>query len=93
MKLFQRFFYKRFERTRHSSRSAHRSFENLEPRLAFDVDLSVSITNGQNSYVPGSDKVDTVIVQNLGRFVIVIGRDHSENTWCRHMIMAGRHRK
>ena len=66
MKLFQRFFYKRFERTRHSSRSAHRSFENLEPRLAFDVDLSVSITNGQNTYVPGSDKVDTVIVQNLG---------------------------
>ena len=74
MKLFQRFFYKRFERTRHSSRSAHRSFENLEPRLAFDVDLSVSITNGQNSYVPGSDKVDTVIVQNLGSETVTNAR-------------------
>ena len=66
MKLFQQIFYKRFERTRHSSRSSHRSFENLEPRLAFDVDLSVTISSGQNTYVPGSDKVDTVIVQNLG---------------------------
>ncbi len=66
MKLFQQFFYKRFERTRHSSRSSQRSFENLEPRLAFDVDLSVTISNGQNTYVPGSDKVDTVIVQNSG---------------------------
>ena len=74
MKLFQRFFYKRFERTRLSSRSAHRSFENLEPRLAFDVDLSVSITNGQNSYVPGSDKVDTVIVQNLGSETVTNAR-------------------
>ena len=74
MKLFQRFFYKRFERTRHSSRSAHRSFENLEPRLAFDVDLSVSITNGQNSYVPGSDKVDTVIVHNLGSETVTNAR-------------------
>ena len=74
MKLFQRFFYKRFERTRHSSRSAHRSFENLEPRLAFDVDLSVSITNGQNTYVPGSDKVDTVIVQNLGSETVTNAR-------------------
>jgi hypothetical protein len=42
--------------------------------LAFDVDLSVSITNGQNSYVPGSDKVDTVIVQNLGSETVTNAR-------------------
>ena len=34
--------------------------------MAFDVDLSVAINSGQNTYVPGSDKVDTIIVQNLG---------------------------
>ena len=74
MKLFQQFFNKRFERTRYSNRSSHRSFENLEPRLAFDVDLSVSITNGQNTYVPGSDKVDTIIVQNLGSEAVTNAR-------------------
>ena len=74
MKLFQQFFNKRFERTRYSNRSSHRSFENLEPRLAFDVDLSVSITNGQNTYVPGSDKVDTIIVQNLGSGAVTNAR-------------------
>ena len=66
MKLFQQFFQKRSVRARRSGGFFNRSFENLEPRLAFDVDLSVAIYSGQNTYVPGSDKVDTIIVQNLG---------------------------
>ncbi len=66
MQLFQRFFQKQFVRRRRSTRFSRQSFENLEPRLAFDVDLSVAIHSGQNTYVPGSDKVDTIIVQNLG---------------------------
>ena len=66
MQLFQRFFQKQFVRRRRSTQFSHQSFENLEPRLAFDVDLSVAIHSGQNTYVPGSDKVDTIIVQNLG---------------------------
>ena len=66
MKLFQQFFQKRSVRARRSLGPFIRSFENLEPRLAFDVDLSVTISNGQNTYVPGSEKKDTVIVQNLG---------------------------
>ena len=28
--------------------------------------MSVTISNGQNTYVPGSERKDTVIVQNLG---------------------------
>ena len=79
MKLFQQFFQRQFEqrqceRRRRSTRSSHRSFENLEPRLAFDVDLSVVINNGQNTYVPGSDKVDTVIVQNFGSDAVTNAR-------------------
>lgn len=66
MKLFQQFFQKRSVRARRSLGPFIRSFENLEPRLAFDVDLSVTISNGQNTYVPGSERKDTVIVQNLG---------------------------
>ena len=66
MKLFQQFFQKRSVRARRSLGPFNRSFENLEPRLAFDVDLSVAIHSGQNTYVPGSDKVDTIIVQNSG---------------------------
>ena len=57
-----------------ASRSSCKSFENLEPRLAFDVDLSVAIHSGQNTYVPGSDKVDTIIVQNLGSEVATNAR-------------------
>ena len=79
MKLFQQFFQRQFEqrqceRRRRSTRSSHRSFENLEPRFAFDVDLSVVINNGQNTYVPGSDKVDTVIVQNFGSDAVTNAR-------------------
>ena len=66
MQLFKQFFQKRSVRARRSLGPFNRSFENLEPRLAFDVDLSVTINNGQNTYVPGSEKVDTIIVQNLG---------------------------
>lgn len=66
MQLFKQFFQKRSVRARRSLGPFNRSFENLEPRLAFDVDLSVAIHSGQNTYVPGSDKVDTIIVQNLG---------------------------
>ena len=66
MQLFKQFFQKRSVRARRSLGPSNRSFENLEPRLAFDVDLSVAIHSGQNTYVPGSDKVDTIIVQNLG---------------------------
>ena len=66
MQLFKQFFQKRSVRARRSLGPSNRSFENLEPRLAFDVDLSVTINNGQNTYVPGSEKVDTIIVQNLG---------------------------
>jgi hypothetical protein len=66
MQLFKQFFQKRSVRARRSLGPSNRSFENLEPRLAFDVDLSVTINNGQNTYVPGSGKVDTIIVQNLG---------------------------
>jgi len=66
MQLFKQFFQKRSVRARRSLGPFNRSFENLEPRLAFDVDLSVAIHSGQNTYVPGSEKVDTIIVQNLG---------------------------
>jgi hypothetical protein len=74
MLLFQQFFQRQFVHRRRSTRSSHRSFENLEPRLAFDVDLSVSISNGQNTYVAGSEKVDTVIVQNLGSETVTNAR-------------------
>ena len=74
MKLFQQFFQKRTVRARRSLGSFNRLFENLEPRLAFDVDLSVSISSGQNTYVPGSGKVDTIIVQNLGSEAVTNAR-------------------
>ena len=74
MKLFQQFFQKRSVRARRSLGTFNRSFENLEPRLAFDVDLSVTISNGQNTYVPGSDKVDTIIVQNSGSDAVTNAR-------------------
>ena len=74
MQLFQRFFQKQFVRRRRSTRFSRQSFENLEPRLAFDVDLSVAIHSGQNTYVPGSDKVDTIIVQNLGSEAVTNAR-------------------
>ena len=74
MQLFQRFFQKQFVRRRRSTQFSHQSFENLEPRLAFDVDLSVAIHSGQNTYVPGSDKVDTIIVQNLGSEAVTNAR-------------------
>ena len=74
MQLFQRFFQKQFVRRRRPARSSYKSFENLEPRLAFDVDLSVAIHSGQNTYVPGFDKVDTIIVQNLGSEAVTNAR-------------------
>ena len=74
MQLFQRFFQKQFVRRRRSTRFSRQSFENLELRLAFDVDLSVAIHSGQNTYVPGSDKVDTIIVQNLGSEAVTNAR-------------------
>ena len=74
MKLFQQFFQKRSVRARRSLGPFNRSFENLEPRLAFDVDLSVAISNGQNTYVPGSAKVDTIIVQNSGSDAVTNAR-------------------
>ena len=88
MQLFQRFFQKQFVRRRRPARSADKSFENLEPRLAFDVDLSVAIYSGQNTYVPGSDKVDTILVQNLGseavtnaRVVVPLPEDVLSASW------------
>ena len=88
MQLFQRFFQKQFVRRRRPARSSYKSFENLEPRLAFDVDLSVAIHSGQNTYVPGSDKVDTIIVQNLGseavtnaRVVVPLPEDVLSASW------------
>jgi hypothetical protein len=74
MQLFKQFFQKRSVRARRSLGPFNRSFENLEPRLAFDVDLSVAIHSGQNTYVPGSDKVDTIIVQNLGSEAVANAR-------------------
>lgn len=74
MQLFKQFFQKRSVRARRSRGFLDRSFENLEPRLAFDVDLSVAIHSGQNTYVPGSDKVDTIIVQNLGSEAVADAR-------------------
>ena len=74
MQLFKQFFQKRSVRARRSLGPFNRSFENLEPRLAFDVDLSVAIHSGQNTYVPGSDKVDTIIVQNLGSEAVTNAR-------------------
>ena len=88
MQLFQRFFQKQFVRRRRSTQFSHQSFENLEPRLAFDVDLSVAIHSGQNTYVPGSDKVDTILVQNLGseavtnaRVVVPLPEDVLSASW------------
>ncbi len=74
MQLFKQFFQKRSVRARRSRGFLDRSFENLEPRLAFDVDLSVAIQSGQHTYIPGSDKVDTIIVQNLGSEAVADAR-------------------
>jgi len=74
MQLFKQFFQKRSVRARRSRGFLDRSFENLEPRLAFDVDLSVAIHSGQHTYIPGSDKVDTIIVQNLGSEAVADAR-------------------
>jgi len=74
MQLFKQFFQKRSVRARRSRGFLDRSFENLEPRLAFDVDLSVAIHSGQHTYIPGSDKVETIIVQNLGSEAVADAR-------------------
>ena len=90
MKLFQQFFQKFDDQYGLVVPAGpfNRSFENLEPRLAFDVDLSVAIHSGQNTYVPGSDKVDTILVQNLGseavtnaRVVVPLPEDVLSASW------------
>lgn len=40
--------------------------ESLERRLAFDVDLAVTVADGISTYRPGGESVQTVIVTNVG---------------------------
>lgn len=71
-RLFRRFAVDRRSRFRDGSRWAVP--ESLERRLAFDVDLAVTVTDGVAVYQPGTESVQTVIVTNVGTTDVIGGR-------------------